>query len=220
MFKMFATMLDQSLDKVLEPIVGKSYGQVMGRIGLIVAMAALVFAGAWMVMVSGRNMPQPAYFILEQGKDPRPIPALSSPGLSVPKIQSWSARALRDIFHLEFGKLDQQLAASAVYFEPSAGSDFRASLEKTQMIERVRSERLFVLLTPLEAPQVVGRGFSQGREAIRVEVPVVITYVGGPELVHQYQIIELFVRVVPPTEAPEGLAIARLKAFPFSPRVQ
>ncbi len=35
MFKFLAQMFDQSLDKVLEPIEGKPYGQVMGRIGLI-----------------------------------------------------------------------------------------------------------------------------------------------------------------------------------------
>ena len=220
MFKAFAGMLDQGLDKVLEPIVGKSYGQVMGRIGVILVLSLVVFGGALGVFMAGRDMPQPSYFVVEQGKDPQWVPALGSPGLSIPKIQSWSARALREIFHLEFGKIDSQLAASSVYFESGVWADFRSSLESTQMLETVRSERLFVLLTPLEAPQVVGRGFSQGREAMRIEVPVVITYIGGTEPVHQYQLIELFVRAVPTSEAPEGLAIARLRAYPFNSRVQ
>ena len=110
----------------------------------------------------------------------------------------------------------EQLNASAVYFQEGAWQDFKASMEKTKLVEKIKSERLFVVLTPMEDPQLIGRGMVGGQEVLRIEVPVVLTYIGGSEPVYQYQILELFVRVVPPAESPEGLAIARLKAHPYN----
>lgn len=216
MFKFLAQMFDQSLDKVLEPLEGKPYGQVMGRIGLIMACALVVIGLAGALIVKGRTVEQPQNFVLQQGKEPMRLPVMGNPSLSVDKISTWSARAVRDIFNLRFDTVDQQLNASAVYFQDGAWQDFKASMEKTKLIEKIKTERLFVVLTPMEEPQLIGRGMVGGREVLRIEVPVVLTYIGGSEPVYQYQILELFVRVVPPAESPEGLAIARLKAHPYN----
>lgn len=215
MFRFIAQMFDESLDAILAPVEGKPYGQVMGRIGLVMAASAVVVLAALLAGVKGREIRTPAYFIVQEDKAPARLPVLNNPSLSVEKISNWSARALRDIFRFEFGRVDAQLASSEVYFLPQAWSDFQASMQKTEMLDRIRSERLFVVLTPLEEPQLVGRGVVGGREVIRVEAPVVLTYIGGETPVYQYQIIELFVRSVPPTESPEGLAIARLRAHPY-----
>ena len=216
MFKFLAQMFDQSLDRVLEPIEGKPYGKIMGRIGLIMASALVVIGLAGAVVVKGRKIEQPQNLVIQEGKAPMRLPVLENPSLSVDKISTWSARAVRDIFNLRFDTVDEQLNASAVYFQEGAWQDFKASMEKTKLVEKIKSERLFVVLTPMEDPQLIGRGMVGGQEVLRIEVPVVLTYIGGSEPVYQYQILELFVRVAPPAESPEGLAIARLKAHPYN----
>lgn len=215
MFKFLAQMFDQSLDKVLEPIEGKPYGQVMGRIGLILAASFLLIAMAVVVTSKGKHIELPPYHVVQEGKAPMRLPVLNSPSLSVDKITTWSSRALREIFTLRFDNVEQKINASEVYFQANAFEDFRSSMEKTKMIEKIRTERLFVVLTPIEDPQLVGRGVVNNQEVLRVEVPVVLTYIGGAQPVYQYQLMELFIRVVPTTEDPEGLAIARLKAHPY-----
>lgn len=216
MFKLLAQMFDQSLDKVLEPIEGKPYGKIMGRIGFIMASALVVVGLAGVLAMKGRKIEQPQNLVLQEGKPPMRLPVLGTPSLSVDKISTWSARAVREIFGLRFDTVEQQLNANAVYFQEDAWQDFKASMEKTKLVEKIKNERLFVVLTPLEDPQLIGRGVVGGREVIRIEVPVVLTYIGGSKPVYQYQILELFVRIVPPAESPEGLAIARLKAYPYN----
>lgn len=216
MFKFLAQLFDQSLDKVLEPVEGKPYGQVMGRIGLIMACSLVMLALAGFIATKGRKVEQPQNYVWQEGKAPMRLPVMNNPSLSVEKITTWSSRALRDVFNLRFDNVDSQLRANLVYFEEGAGEDFLASMQKTKMIDKVKSERLFVVLTPMEPPQLVGRGVVGGREVLRIEAPVVITYIGGAAPIYQYQIIELFVRVVPPAESPEGLLIVRLKAHPYN----
>ena len=218
MYRLFATVaqrFDQPLDAVLAPTIGNDLARAMGAVGAIMVGALLTIGLAISVGVFGRQVHSPEYFVVAQGKAPAPMRVLNSPSLSAEKIVNWSNRAVRDIFRFNFRDIDSRLESNSVYFTEGSWAEFRASMEKTEMVEKVKGERLFVSLTPMEDPQLIDRVSVNGQEVLRVEVPVVITYIGGAKPVFQRRFIELFLLPVPSTDDPEGLAIAKLSAKPY-----
>jgi len=209
MFKFVAQMFDYSHDKVLESVVGDSYGKVMGVIGTILMGAFVVMVLAIGVMVKGREIQQPAYFLVAPQQKPVPQRVLNSPSLSAAKVTNWANRALREIFTFNFNNINQRLNQSSVYFSEQGFVDFKASLEKTGLISDVQGQRLLVTLTPLGEPRLIGRAGPY----LRIEAQVLITYIGGPQPVHKKHLIELMVEPVAPTEDPEGLSIVRLRSY-------
>lgn len=212
MFKVIAQSIDQSLDRVLEPAVGRDYGRAMGTIGAVLLGSLLVIVFAIGLGWKGREIHQPTYYLVSGGKPVGKLPVLNSPNLSAQKITDWSNRALRKLFTFDFRNIEDVMSDGSVYFSPGAYSDFKASMEKTKMVNKVKTERLKVVLTGLRDAQLVGRGVIGGRMALVVEQPVVLTYIGGEKPVYQYQFIQLLIRAVPTTENPEGLSIVSLKA--------
>lgn len=209
MFKFVAQMFDHSQDKVLEPLVGESYGKAMGVIGAILLGSFVVMVLAVGVAVKGREITQPAYFLVEPGQKPVRQPVLNGPSFSAGKITNWANRALRDVFTFNFNNVNQRMAQNSVYFSDQGFVDFQASLEKTGLLEDVQNQRLLVTLTPLTEPRLIGRAGPY----LRVEAQVLLTYLGGPQPVHKKHLIELMIEPVSTSQDPEGLAIVRLRSF-------
>lgn len=214
-----AKWFDQSLDKLFERGRVEGFEQATGRVGLILLAAFVVLALSMLVWWEGRKIEQPAYFLVRANQEPARLPVLNSPSLSAAKISSWSSRALRDIFRFGFRDVEERLEQSSVYFTTEAYSDFLAALEKSELLTRVREDRLIISLTPLEEPVLVSTVVVNGKRVIRVETVVAITYVGGEEPVVQYRLMEMLVSPVETTEDPEGLAIVRLRPYPYDPFV-
>ncbi len=215
MFRGVAEFFDHSLDKVLSKPAGPAFSKNMGAIGAVILCAVLSILAALALAFSGRTIEAPQYYIVREGKPPARLPVLDSPALTVEKITSWSERAVREIFRFNFRDYEQRMAQNSVYFTPAAWRDFSASMEKTEMLKNTREQRQFVILTPLEDAQLIDRVVVGGRYVLLVEIPVIITYIGGEEPVYQKQFIQLFLLPVPPEESPEGLAIAKLRAQPY-----
>lgn len=209
MFKGIAQLFDHSQDKVLAPLVGDSYGKAMGVVGAVILSAFVVMLLAVGVAVKGREIQQPSYFLVAPKEKPVRQPVLNSPSLSATKITNWSSRALRDIFTFNFNNVNERMAQNSVYFSEQAFADFQASVEKTGLLEDVQKQRLLVTLTPLGEPRLIGRTGPY----LRIETPVLLTYIGGAQPVHKRNIIELMVEPVDTTKDPEGLSIVRLRSF-------
>ena len=215
MFRFVSEFFDHSLDKVLSGPAGPGFGKSMGAIGAILFGSVIVMIAAVALAISGRTIEAPQYHLVKDGAPIGRLPVLNSPSLSVEKITLWSERAARDIFRFSFRDYESRMADNAVYFTPAAWRDFSESMEKTQMLKNTREQRQFVILTPLEDAQLIGRGTVGGKMVLRVEIPVIITYIGGEKPVYQKQLLELFLLPVPPEQSPEGLAIAKLRAHSY-----
>lgn len=213
-FKSIAALFDQDLDKSLANPAGPGFGKSMGAIGTILLGAMLCIGASVLLWFSGRTQDPPQYFLVTQ-EGPKRLPVLNTPALTVEKITSWSERAVIDIFQFNFRNYQQRMAVNSVYFTPAAWNDFTASMERTSLLETVRSQRQFVVLTPLEPAQLVDLASVGGRQVFRVEIPVIITFIGGERPAYQRQFLELFLVPVPPEESPEGLAIIKLTPHPY-----
>lgn len=215
LFAPLARLFDHGLDGALEKASGKGLGKVMGVIGTIMAASLVVATCAALLLSAGTQIRPPVYYAVLPGEPPARLRVLDGPALSVDKITNWSARAVRDIFRFNFRDIDARLRASSAYFTPAAYRDFMRAMENSGTIQDVKDQRQFVLLTPMEPAQLVDRATVNGNMVLRVEIPVLLTYIAGEKPVYQKQYLVLFVMPVPTTEDPEGLAIARLEAHPY-----
>lgn len=214
MFKSIAALFDHGLDKALGRPAGPGFDKSMGAIGAIILGALLCVGAAVFIWFSGRTLEAPQYYVVTQ-EGPKRLPVLGTPALTVEKITEWSERAVIDIFQFGFRNYEQRMAVNSVYFTPAAWNDFTASMERTNLLETVRSQRQVVVLTPLEPAQLIDLASVGGRQVFRVEIPVIITFIGGEKPHYQRQYMELFLVPVPPEKSPEGLAIIKLTPHPY-----
>lgn len=215
LFRFVGEFFDHGLDKVLSGPAGPAFGKNMGVIGAVILSSLVVVVAAMGIAISGRGIETPQYYLVKEGEVAGRLPVLATPSLSVEKITLWSERAVRDIFRFNFRDYESRMRQNSVYFTPAAWRDFSASMERTQLLQNTRSQRQFVVLTPMEPAQLIGRSVVNRQVVLRVEIPVIISYIGGEEPIFQKQILEVFILPVPPEQSPEGLAIAKLRAHPY-----
>lgn len=215
MFDFIARWIDEPLDDALSKDLGKDYGKVMGIIGTGVLCAAIIILFAIFNVFSASKIEAPQYSVIKNQKVVGKLPVLNSPSFSGEKIKMWSSKLVGDVYNFNFGNINRQIERNKFYFTPAAFEDFKKQIASTKLDEDVISNRLFVTSTPIDDPVIVGRARVNGQDVIRVQVPVVITFIGGDKPVYKKQWLDLFILAVSTTESPEGLQLARIVPKPM-----
>ncbi len=95
------------------------------------------------------------------------------------------------------------------FFLPEGYNEYKDSLQKFKIIDKVSAKKLVLLTTPLDAPHVVLEKVFANRYMWKIQIPVQFKYQNvDTDLIDQYQ-ITLVVTRVPITESPEGVLILK-----------
>lgn len=168
-----------------------------------------------LLLVIKFNPPRIHYSLVKPGVAPVPLTIAHTPVFSLGKVQSWTGRAVNNIFTFGFLNADDHFSAMRPYFNRTAWASFSASINSTKLVHKVKASSLLVQITPLATPYVAQAPYKVADQWVwpRIEVPVMISYIGAlnsPSVPSQKVTFILSVLEVSPTESPDGLQIASL----------
>lgn len=157
----------------------------------------------------------PTRYTLVTQKGLVPLEISQTPIFSLQKVQGWSGRAISDIFTFDFKNADEHMNSMRPYFNSAAWSSFIGSIESTNIVKTVKKNSLLVQITPLQDPYVVDAPYMQMGKWVwpRVEVPVLISYIGSlksNKVPSQKITFVLTLVQVDATDNPDGLQIASM----------
>ena len=111
---------------------------------------------------------------------------VDQPVYSTEQVQSWVARIVPRLLHLNFKDYKSQLLETKQYFTPEGWSAFNSAFE--DQIEQVVSNRLWASAYIPSTPAVTDELYYKGVYSWRVQVPVRITFEGqdGKATTNQY----------------------------------
>lgn len=198
-----------------------SGGQRFARFTLFLSLTMMVA----LLVAFGvqRRIPPPSYTLVA-GEKLTPLEISENPMLSIPKIQAWSSRAVRDIFTFDFRNADDHLAGMQPYFTSTAWSSFNTAITTTELYKTVSNNSIRVQVTPLQDAYVAAPAqMAFGRVVWpSVEVPVLISYIGSfakgtaPPVTKQTIVLSLV--EVDLADSPDGIQIASMTPMPYKPR--
>lgn len=207
LFKWLMQKVDVEQDKYMIPYVGVDFNKVTGAMGFVLLM---VLGGLGVFIVTGwhgSKVVQPVYFFAPKDGEVKRAVVIGSPSLSHAKVRRWAGNALREMYTFTFRDVDERMENSRRFFNHATATSFVSSSEG--LITEVKQERLFSSLTLLEEPAIVQQMNVGGAMMWIIEVPAMLTVLGGEEPQYIEYMFQLTVRQVPVTDNPEGIVIVK-----------
>jgi intracellular multiplication protein IcmL len=149
------------------------------RILLVVVpvMTACLVALTFAVITALSRTPEPRYFAVEQGKLIEMAP-VNRPYVKPGDMNQWLARAITDIYMLDFQHYRQRIEHNAQYFTPGGFAQYRDSLEQSGRMKTI-IDGWFVAAAVVEsAPIIIEEGvLPDGRYHWRFRLPIKVDYI-------------------------------------------
>lgn len=212
MFQIFNKLLgNNSYDKGLAKIEGKDYKKFIENTGFNVFISIMIVLSlATLYFISASKKPTEFYLVNTEKKEMKLIKTSSEPIMSPRAIESWNSISLTDIFTFNFTNYNKELKSSAIYFTPSGYDGFYKSLEKSGMLESVRTASLEVTLTPTSKSIITDKRVKGGVMTWNIELTAFISYMGTGATKNEQFYILTEIKKVPTYENPNGIAINKI----------
>lgn len=180
----------------------------------IICTLLSVLIMAFCMYKSTKIPPRPTFAIQsEKGYvkgDPygNPLITLPVPHQSLNNVSGWLLTALNTIYGVGFDNIDQKIDDASYYFTADGYSSYLKAIETSGFKEDIIKKKLKITLLAMQNPVLINGGSVGDLEFWRLRVPVLISYLGGKEIVTAQKMIEVLVVRVPAYKNEKGLAIS------------
>lgn len=180
-------------------------------VALALVVAVVLLAGA-VVALSLRDRPvDRAYAATPDGRVIALTP-LEQPVMSQAALRSWAVRALSEAFTLGHHDYRLRLGEVEAFFTDEGFTSYMDQLEKSLVLERIRTHRQVVAAAAREVPVITKAGKWQGRGMWTLEVPMALTFYAGNRKETMNLLVSVLVMRVKREERPAGIGIQQIVA--------
>lgn len=178
----------------------------------IVCTVLSILIMSYCMFQSSKIQPRPTFAVhSEKGflsKEPQQIITLPVPHQSLKNVSGWLLTALNTIYGVGFDNIDQKIEDASYYFTPEGYSSYLKALESSGFKADIIRKKLKITLLATQDPVLINGGSVGELEFWRLRVPVLISYLGGKEIVTSQKMIEVLIVRVPAYKNEKGLAIS------------
>lgn len=136
-----------------------------------------------------------------------PLSPLDEPVVTNKYILEWSIRATRAALNLDFVNYSKQLQSASEYFTSSGWSAFSGALDKSGLLEAVKSQKLMMSAVVPKSPIIRFNGIISGRHIWRISMPVLVTFGSASDQRQRQMDVTMIISRVPALDTPEGIQI-------------
>jgi len=174
-----------------------AFGQVV-VIGLLLAVLIVFYASV-----------KPQYRFFATTSDGRIIDLVPLDQPYRDDVLAWATQAARDATTFAYHDYQLRLQAASSRFTTTGWNNFVQALDKSGILEAVKSRRLAVVGRPDAAPQVVQQGVVNGVYRWEIQMPFTIEYMGAEsqQVLPARSVLTLIVQRMPNLENPDGIGI-------------
>lgn len=141
-------------------------------------------------------------------KEPHEIITLPVPHQSLKNVSGWLLTALNTIYGVGFDNINQKVEEAAYYFTPEGYASYLTALESSGFKADIIKKKLKITLLATQNPVLINGGAAGEIEFWRLRVPVLISYLGGKEIITAQKMVEVLIVRVPAYKNEKGLAIS------------
>jgi hypothetical protein len=162
---------------------------------------------------SSRLPPRPTFAIkAEKGlitsdKQVTRINTLPVPHQSLQNVSGWLLSALNTIYGVGFDNIDDKMSEAEYYFTGNGYASYVKAMN-SGFKESIVSKKLKITLLAVQNPVLINGGVAGDIEFWRLRVPVLISYLGGKDIVTSQKMVEALIIRVPAYQNEKGLAIS------------
>jgi len=160
------------------------------------------------------NPPAPRYFATSIDGRITPLFPLDKPNQSDSAVLQWANIAAIASFTYDFVNYRTQLQAASDFFTPKGWTQFLRALESSNNLDAVRSKKLNVSAVATSAPIILRKGLVGGRFALRVRMPLLVTYQSASTYQQERYLITMLITRVSTLNSPRGIGIEQFVAQP------
>lgn len=161
---------------------------------------------------SSKIPPRPTFAIESNNglvtKEPMRLLTLPVPHQSLKNVSGWLLTALNTIYGVGFDNIDEKVEAASYYFTPDGYSSYLKAIETSGFKSDIVKKKLKITLLAIQDPVLINGGSVGDLEFWRLRVPVLISYLGGKEIVTSQKMVEALIVRVPAYKNEKGLAIS------------
>lgn len=136
------------------------------------------------------------------------IVTLPVPHQSLKNVSGWLLTALNTIYGVGFDNIEEKIEQANYYFTPEGYASYLKALETSGFKEDIIRKKLKITLLATQDPVLINGGSAGDLEFWRLRVPVLISYLGGRDIVTAQKMIEVLIVRVPAYKNEKGLAIS------------
>lgn len=211
MFKAILDMLDKvPEDSLTERInkdpVGKKYYFYLG--GAILFSICFIMVSMLSITKFKNSVAPPTFMIKTESMEIEQIITLPFPHQSLKNVQSWLTDAIMTAYSFNFNTYHEQVAAAEFYFTPEGYATYVQSLRLNRIEEEVVGKNILISSIPIQDPILINAGMVGDTEFWRFRVPILVSYIGGKEVINEKFIVETLVLRVPAYQNHRALGIA------------
>lgn len=164
------------------------------------------------MLLSSKSIPRPTFSVkLENGMvkgEANSIITLPVPHQSLKNVSGWLLTALNTIYGVGFDNIDDKIKDAEYYFTPDGYKTYLLALENSGFKSDIIKKKLKITLLATQNPVLINGGSVGELEFWRLRVPVMISYLGGKEIVTAQKMVEVLIVRVPSYKNEKGLAIS------------
>lgn len=132
---------------------------------------------------------------------------LDQPHIPLSQLRTWAALAASDVLTFGFNNHKERLSSAAGYFTEPGWASFQDALKRERIIEMVEANQQVLTAAAGGAPVLKSREVKGGVYHWVVEVPLVVTYQAGAQMINRENPITLVIVRADAATHPDGLAI-------------
>jgi intracellular multiplication protein IcmL len=154
-----------------------------------------------------KNPPQPQYFAITP--DGRIINnyRLDDPIFPDDHILQWTADAVRQTFSIDYMHWQDQLQTASSKFNMAGWREFLKAFKNSNNLETITKLKMVSNAEITGAPHLLQKAVLGGHYVWKVQVPILVTFNSGAQVIPVPMDVTLIVMRVPVEESPERIAI-------------
>lgn len=191
-----------------------NYRRVVGALILMILINISLGAMIWYMIA---NRPTPKYFATQSDGTILPLQPLNEPNMSNNAISSWANEAVMAVYSFNFIDYRQALSRAQDYFTPEGWQQFLSSLQSSNTLAMVLSQKLIVTAVPTQAPVILDQGLLSGTYAWKIQEPVLVTYQSASMTQPQALTIVMTIERMSTLNNPKGVGISQFVAIQGGP---
>lgn len=176
-------------------------------VNIILSIGLVLSAGLNVYFAT--NPTQHKYFATTADGKVLPISPLDEPSMDAAALLAWASRAAVKPYNFDFVNYRTQLTGAATDFTTDGYKQLLAAFGQRNIIDYVTKKQLIVGSQPAAAAVISAQGALNGVYAWQVQVPINVTFQGGPERVNATQplLVTMTIVRVPTRDNPDGLGV-------------
>lgn len=216
MFKLFNKILGNNKhDKyILSDESDKHYNKFINNTGFNVFISLCLILCFFSLFIISANKNETEFFLTNTyKKEIKPLKTYNAPIISTNAIEEWSTNSVLNILTFNFTNIDEHFNKVKILFTPSGYDGFMNGMNKSGLLDSVRSSSLEVFITPIEKPIItsINGDSSSNSRSWNVEIQSFISYIGTGAPKNEKIIVSLVIDQVPTYSNPNGIAISTFR---------